>query len=155
MSSRRHIKWMGSGLALVFSATLAYLVLAPQDLPTARQIASAEEKWELSQVMSIESDAALSTIASKRLWGSAGMPGGAVAKQLDEAPLTPPDWRIAGVFIERGRPTLLVATDGVPLPTPLSVGDKLPGGAEILAISSDRICLSIRGKRASVSTYQQ
>jgi hypothetical protein len=44
-------------------------------------------------------------------------------------------------------------TAGVPVPTVLRPGDKLPGGASIVAVGEREIIVNLQGERASLSTY--
>lgn len=154
-------------LAGFLALALVAMLLLPGRLPNARTIKVQEAAWSLPVSVRADSDLALSTINQRRLWGAPGMAGlpAAAGSIADEKPLTPPDWRIAGVFTEAGRYAVLVAVDAPPMPAPLPqippqtqtlhVGDPLPGGAKILAISSDHLSLSLGGRRVSLSTYPQ
>ena len=146
-------------LAMVLVLSLIVILLLPSTLPKARSLSAQDGAWQLDTPASVTSDDALSVISQRRLWGSTGalgQPVGALAA-ANEKPLTPPDWRVAGVISERGSPAVLVTTEGPlqPPPQALRVGDSLPGGAKILAIRSDRIILSLNGQRLSLSTYPQ
>ena len=69
---------------------------------------------------------------------------------------TPPDWRIAGVFSQGGKPVALLNIDELPpRQQQLRVGDKLPGGAKILAITPDRLCILLGGKKRSLTIYRE
>jgi hypothetical protein len=143
-------------LAGVFALALAVLLLLPSRLPNARSIKAPEAIWALPASVRVDSDLALSAINQRRIWGATGVPGlPAAAGSIEEPPLTPPDWRLAGVFTEAGGYAVLLAVDGQFLPQTLHVGDQFPGGAKILAISNDRISLSLNGRRVSLSTYPQ
>ncbi len=146
-------------LAIALVLSLVVILLLPSKLPKARNLSAKDGAWLLDTPASVNGDAALSVISQRRLWGNTGalgQPVGALAA-ADENPLTPPDWRVAGVISERGRPAVLITTEGPlqPPPQALRVGDSLPGGAKILAIHSDRIILSLNGQRLSLSTYPQ
>ncbi len=155
-------------IAAVLALALVILLLLPSRLPNARSIKLQEAAWALPAAVKVDSDLALSTINQRRLWGAAGpagLPGAAGVAFVEDKPLTPPDWRIAGVFTEAGRFAVLISTDAPPMPAPLPqlppqtqtlhVGDPLPGGAKILAISNDSLSLSLGGRRVSLSTYPQ
>lgn len=143
-------------LACVFAMTLVVLLLVPGRLPNARSIKAQDDPWSLPMGVRVDSDLALSTINQRQLWGATVSPGQAVAVETADAkPLTPPDWRIAGVFTELGRYAVLIAVEGQFQPQTLHVGDQLPGGAKILAIGNDHLSLSLNGRRVSLSTYPQ
>jgi hypothetical protein len=163
-------------VACLLAVALVVLLMLPADLPTARNVKAQALVWTLPAAVRVDSDMALSVINQRRLWGApvvAGLPSAAVP--VEEKPLTPPDWRLAGVFTEAGRWAVLVTTDvssAAPLQSPaqiqnpsssaaqiqsqtLYVGDALPGGARILAIGHDRLTLSLNGRRVTLSTYPQ
>jgi hypothetical protein len=139
---------------LLFALVAAWLLLAPADLPPLRTVKSSEDPWQLSQPASIASDAALSAINRAGLWRSGAAPA---AMPTQEAPaLTPPDWRIAGVYAEGGKQVALLNIDELPpRQQQLRVGDKLPGGAKILAITPDRVCILLGGKKRSLTIYRE
>lgn len=156
----------------IFAAAASYLLLTPYALPTATATQAAEERWALSQAVSIASDDALSVINAQRLFGAAGLPSGLPSKPDDEPPLTPPDWRIVGSVIFGPQRLLLVSTApavlapmpraggpglGLPPQPPkaLRVGDTLPGGARILEIRANGVCLSLKGRQVFLSTTPQ
>lgn len=140
---------------LLFALAAAWLLLAPADLPSLRTIKSSEEPWQLSQSASITSDAALSEINRAGLWRSATAPQAALPAQ-DAPALTPSDWRIASVFSQGGKQVVLLIFDELPpRQQQLRVGDKLPGGAKILAITPDRVCVLLGGKKRSLTIYRE
>jgi hypothetical protein len=141
-------------LAALLLLALVVLLLLPDRLPTARQVRVQETAWALPAPVRVDSDKAVAAIQQRQLWGQAGAtglptPGAAVP----DKPLTAPDWRIAGVFTEGGRHALMLAVDGQPQTETLHVGDTLPGGAKVIAISNDRVGLSLNGQRVTLSTY--
>lgn len=140
----------------VLAIALLVLLLLPDSLPSARSVKGQEAVWTLPVQVRVESDLAISTINQRRLWGAPpGQIGAAVPVAVEEPPLTPPDWRITGVFTEGARYAVLLSIDGQPQPQLLHVGDHLPGGAKILAISNERLSLSLNNRRVSLSTYPQ
>lgn len=157
------LQWLESprrlmiAVAALLAVSLLVILVLPAQLPSTRSLAVQEMAWNLATPVTVESDVALSVITKRRFWGvssGSGLPETGVPA-VEEKPLTPPDWRLVGQFAERGQAHLLVATEGVPQPQALRVGDSLPGGAKILAIHSDHVVLSLNGRRLSLSTYPQ
>jgi hypothetical protein len=158
--------------ALTCAAGAAAAVFWPRDpLPGPRSVKGLEVRWSVPAPLRVESDQALSTINRRPLWALAapGTPGAALARP-DEPPLTPPDWRIVGTVINGAQRLVLVSTLSA-LPAPpvggaglglppqppqaLRVGDALPGGARILEIRPDGVCLSLKGRHVFLSTTPQ
>lgn len=147
-------------VAGVWLLMLVGLLLWPTSLPTARTVKAASDHWQLQVPVTLNSDTALSVIQQRRLFAPPAIPGlpGLLPPGLpgvEEKPLTPPDWRLAGVYSEAGQLALLILTEGQPAPQTLRVGDSLPGGAKILAITSDRVTIALQGRRMYLSTYPQ
>jgi hypothetical protein len=145
-------------VAGIAGLSLVVFALLPSPLPNARSVNTREPAWTLPVPIRVDSDLAVSTINQRRLWGAGnvgGLPPALPGAAPDEKPLTPPDWRITGVFTESGKYAVLVSTDGQFVPQTLHVGDALPGGAKIIAINSDRLILTLAGRRVSLSTYPQ
>lgn len=145
---------IATGVVLLLA--LLVLALLPGKLPTRQGLARSESAWELPVAMTVDADAALSVINQRRLFGqsnTAGQP--ADGPSADDKGLTPPNWRIAGVYGEGAHRALLVLTDGRFEAQQLRVGDVLPGGAKIIGIASDRVSLLLHGQRVSLSTYPQ
>lgn len=146
-------------LAVGLLAALLLALALPADLPQARTLTAQELAWALPTPASVEADKALSIIQQRRLWnpgaGLAGAPGGLPGQAPEEKPLTPPDWRIAGVVSEAGQLVVLIATQGEFQPRTLRVGDTLPGGAKVTAIHTDRVVAKLDGRLVSLSTFPQ
>ncbi|MDT9001253.1 type II secretion system protein N [Paucibacter sp. APW11] len=124
-------------------------------LPELRQSQNQGDRWELPGPRKSGDDEALKRVMQSSLWLTAAQPAGVVAAVApEEKPLTPPDWRISGTFAQAGQLVALLSTTGQP-DRQLRVGDQLPGGAKILAISPDRISILLGGKRRYISTYQE
>lgn len=145
------------GVLLLLS--LVVLLLLPGSLPTERSVDARELPWSLPAGASVKGDEAVSVIMQRRLWASAGAGAPVAVAPADETALTPPNWRIAGVFSEAAsqgnRWVVLVATDGQPVARSLRLGDSLPGGARITAISRERVGLLLNGQPVFLSTYSQ
>jgi hypothetical protein len=146
-----------AAVGAVLLLALLLLLLWPSSLPSARAYKAQADHWQLPSPATVDSDTALSVIQQRRLWAGTATPGSPVAgvAPVEEKPLTPPDWRIAGIYSEGHRLAVLVLTDDQPLPQTLRVGDQFPGGAKILAIGSERVTVSVQGLRLFLSTYPQ
>ena len=66
--------------------------------------------------------------------------------------LTPPGWRLIGAAQSGGQWRLIVQTQGKPEPQFLKVGDPLPGGHRIVAITEEDVTLQ-RGAQQLVLSY--
>lgn len=89
------------------------------------------------------------------LWGlgraayqrkASGISAGATAEAQAPAPVR---WRLTGTYSRGAEAFVLVSLDGRPA-EPLRVGDSLPGGARILEIGQDRICILINGRKRAL-----
>ena len=158
--------------ALTCAAGVVAAVFWPRDpLPGPRSVKAQEAAWSVPAPLRVDSDQALSTINGRPLWTLAapGTPGAAPTRP-DEPPLTPPDWRIVGTVIDGAQRLVLVGTvpaapvqpaggPGLALPPrppqALRVGDPLPGGARILEIRPDGVCLSLKGRHVFLCTTPQ
>ena len=69
-----------------------------------------------------------------------------------EPSLTPPGWRLIGAAQSGGQWRLIVQTQGKPEPQFLKVGDLLPGGHRIVAITEEDVTLQ-RGAQQLVLSY--
>lgn len=69
-----------------------------------------------------------------------------------EPSLTPPGWRLIGAAQSGGQWRLIVQTQGKPEPQFLKVGDPLPGGHRIVAITEEDVTLQ-RGAQQLVLSY--
>ena len=158
LESPRRVAAIVAGL---LSLVLLVLVLQPSKLPIARTFQAQDVPWSLPVPVTVEADKALSAISQRRLWAISppGIPPALSGAAVDEAALTPPDWRIVGTVIDGPRQTVLVANE-VPKGLPpiiltLRPGDRLPGGAKITNIRPDGVGLLLHGQRAFLSTYPQ
>ena len=69
-----------------------------------------------------------------------------------DPPLTPPRWRLVGSTLSGGQWTILILRQGKTAPEYFSVGQELPGGYRITAISEEDVTL-VQGKRTMVLSY--
>lgn len=137
-------------IVLVFIAVAGWAVLRPVTLPATHGPRLQDEHWQLPQRPKIDIDSLILTINENKLWGSVGQP----VAPADEKPLTPPNWRISGVFGVGKEGYLMLAVDGEPVKQ-LKTGDKLPGGATLYSIATDRICILLNGKRRILGIYKE
>lgn len=142
---------VGSLLGAVLVGGVA-AALSDVGLPRPLPLKASEEAWTVADSARFDPDDALSEISKGRLWvDSVAMPG---LPPVAEPPLTPPDWRISGVYLVEGQKFALLRQDGQP-DLPLKVGDLLPGKFKILDITADWIVIQIHGKRRAISTYRE
>ena len=66
--------------------------------------------------------------------------------------LTPPRWRLVGSTLSGGKWAIIVLRQGKTDPEYFSVGQELPGGYRIAAISEEDVTL-VQGKRTMVLSY--
>jgi hypothetical protein len=134
------------GLMLLAGA-LATWVLVPS--PKAPNVLTAgADTWSLPQLPKREPDALIKAITEANLWGIVvAPPVGAVA------PLNTPEWRFVGVFNVGREMQVMISIDKKPA-TSLKIGDALPGGAKILRISADQICVMVNGLKRTLGIYR-
>lgn len=106
------------------------------------------ETWDLPSLQSQAVDEDLQLIKDKNLWG---IENKSAATAL---PLTPPNWRILGVYTSDNTSFLLIQFEQKP-PIQLKRGDKLPGGATILSIGPERISILLNGKHSALTVYRE
>ena len=127
------------------AALLAGIVAASGGQPPTSPPAASE--WKPPELPAGAFQKHARAVAAKGLWGTAAPPPGAPgAGAAEKAPLTPPDWRIIGMAINGPTRVVYVQVGKEPF-MELSVGDKLPGGAEIKGIEPGRLLLLVDGKR--------
>jgi len=126
-------------------ALLAGIVVASGGQPPKGPPAAAE--WKPPELPAGVLQKHARAIAAKGLWGTAAPPPGAPgAVAVEKAPLTQPDWRIIGMAVNGPTRVVYVQVGKEPF-MELSIGDKLPGGAEIKGIEPGRLLLLVDGKR--------
>jgi len=98
--------------------------------------------------------AALAALVVVSPWGKAAAGAGAAgAAGQPEEVQNDPDWRFDGVTVNGAERRVLVRVAGQPA-TALKEGDALPGGAKILHIHDDYLCLLIKGKKRNLYIFQ-
>jgi hypothetical protein len=116
---------------------------------TRLQAQSREESWILPVASRANAEKSaeksVASIAAANLWG-------ATAKMAAEVPLIDPEWRFSGVTARGKEKLVMITIEGQPLQT-LKEGDQLPGGAKILQINNDHLCLLIKGKRRKLDLF--
>jgi hypothetical protein len=135
-------------------AVLAILVAAlgwrwqhPPKLPVVPASASQSEEWALPDAPGRTIPDILKRLDQHSPWGIKPVAG-------NEAPLTPPNWRITGVVQDGANHFALLQIQGQPI-TQLRPGDLLPGGAKIIAVQQDSLCILLNGKVRSLRIYRE
>jgi hypothetical protein len=134
---------------VILAAATGWVLLNPVTLPHSKTVHAQDETWTIPYRKPIDVNGLLYTIAQNRLWGDVGQVEPSNLKSL-----TPPDWRITGSFSVEKESYVLLSIDNEPLQQ-LKPGDKLPGGAKILNIFPERICILLNGKKLSLKTYKE
>ncbi len=141
-----HLGKLTALLVILASGLSWWFAPGPQAL---RPVQSRDESWTLPVASnnhtqkSAEKSAA--AIVAGNLWGAA-VPAAA------EAPLIEPEWRFSGVTT-RGQEKLVMITIQGQTMQSLKAGDQLPGGAKILEINADHLCLLIKGKKRKLDLF--
>jgi hypothetical protein len=131
---------LAGSIALLAGIVAAASGQPPKGLPAASE-------WKPPEVPAGAFQKNARAVAAKGLWGTAGpAPGAPGSGPIEKGPLTPPDWRIIGMAINGPTRVVYVQVDKEPF-MELSIGDKLPGGAEIKGIEPGRLLLLVEGKR--------
>ena len=82
---------------------------------------------------------AIETVQSRSFWGI-------VAVAAPEGPTKDPEWRFVGTGGDGKDRYVMIQIEGQPVST-LKTGDQLPGGAKILRVDDDRLCLLVSGRK--------
>lgn len=136
-----------TALLIALAAGLSWwLVPSPQAPPPAQ---SRDESWKLPVVARTQTqksaEKSIAAIVAANLWGAA-------VKTAAEVPLVDPEWRFSGVTINGQEKFVMITIQGQPLQT-LKAGDQLPGGAKILKVNDDHLCLLIKGKKRKLDLF--
>jgi hypothetical protein len=119
-----------------------WLAPAPQSAPKTQDEADA---WTLPAVTPQKPERFVATISGANLWG--------IVEAATQAPLNEPEWRFAGVTVNGSEKLVMASIENQPLRL-LKAGDALPGGAKILKVNEDHLCLSINGKKRKLDLFQ-
>ncbi len=137
-----HLGKITALLMMLASALLWWLAPSPQAPPPTP---SREDSWILPVVPRSNPAKSVAAIVATNLWG------GTVQKAA-EAPLIDPEWRFSGVTANGPEKLVMITVEGQALQI-LKAGDQLPGGAKILQINNDHLCLSIKGKKRKLDLF--
>ena len=134
---------------LVAIITVLIVLLAPSPPPPGVSRPRATE-WRLPERHKDYPVKSALIVTARNLWGIiAGSPGSVLSK----GPLNPPEWRFAGADINGTEQNVLISIAGNPVQF-LKEGDQLPGGATILKIHEDRLCILLNGKKRTLAIFQ-
>jgi hypothetical protein len=134
------------GLMLLFAAVVFWFMVPEPVAP--KFLITGNDTWALPQLPKRDSDPLVKAIMDANLWGVV-----VAAKQGPVAPLNLPEWRFVGVFSDRNEPHVMISIDKGAAVS-LKVGEELPGGAKILQIHDDRICVLINGQKRTLGIYR-
>lgn len=135
-----------TALLLTLTAGLSWW-LAPE--PPARQLAQTQDASLALPVVAPSraeksAEKSVANIAAANLWG-------AVQTAAAES-LIAPEWRFSGVAVNGHENLVMITIAGQPVQA-LKVRDQLPGGATILRIGDDHLCLLINGKKRKLDLF--
>jgi hypothetical protein len=136
-------------IVLIFAVTAGWLLLRAPSLPTTRTLHVQDEDWQLPSRARADVDALIQTIEQDKLWGGNGSP-----VVVEDKSLTPPNWRISGILSVGAEHYALLTVEDQPIQQ-IKTGENLPGGAKILNITTDRICILLNGKKRVLKTYKE
>jgi hypothetical protein len=139
---------------LVLGVLWLIWLAAPGPLAPTGPATLGETPWALPAPRPGDPRKSVAAITQRNLWGK--------VQSVAEEPQGEPRWRLVGVVRKDKHDFVLVgfdsaaavprpATPGAAPPKPrlriesLGIGDELPGGAKILKIEQDRLCILISG----------
>jgi hypothetical protein len=134
------------GLMLLLVAIVLWFTVPEPVAP--KFLTSGSDTWSLPKLPKREPDPLVKIVTDANLWGIV------VAPTIGPAvPLNTPEWRFVGVFNDGKEPHVMISIDKKPAIS-LKVGEELPGGAKILKILDDRLCVLINGQKRSLGIYR-
>lgn len=140
-----HLGKLTIALLILASAVSWWFAPGPQAPRTAQR---QNESWALPAASSgpaeQSAEKSVAAIIAANLWGT--------VQAAVEQSLIAPEWRISGVAVNGQENLVMIAVEGQPLQT-LKAGDLLPGGAKILKINNDHLCLLIKGKNRKLDIF--
>lgn len=137
--------WLVIFLLLVVIGGLAWQT--PPQWPVQLDPVRVEEPWQIAPSREADLKPSLGYLATTTMWGKVE-----VAKAENEQP--DPAWRFMGLMSVGTEKMVMIAVEKQP-DRQLRKGDTLPGGAKILEIHADSLCVNIEGKHRRLPLYQQ
>jgi hypothetical protein len=133
------------GLMLLFIALVLWLMVPQPVAP--RFLTSGSDTWALPALSKREPDPLIKAIADANIWGVV------LTQTGPAAPLNSPEWHFTGVFNDGREQQVMISIDKKPA-VALKAGDELPGGAKILKIHDDQICVLVNGQKRTLGIYR-
>lgn len=137
--------WLVIFLLLVVTGGMAWQT--PPQWPVQLEPVRVEELWQIAPSREADLKPSLSYLATTTMWGNVE-----VVKAENEQP--DPAWRLMGLMSVGTERFVMIAVEKQP-DRQLKIGDLLPGGAKILDIRADALCIQIEGKKRLLPLYQQ
>jgi hypothetical protein len=132
-----------TALLMVLASGISWwLAPGPQAPPPVQRH---EESWMLPVVLRGNTEKSVAAIGAANLWGAA-------VQTTAEGSLIDPEWRFSGVTVNGQEKLVMITIEGQAMQT-LKAGDQLPGGAKILKINDDHLCLLIKGKQRKLDIF--
>ncbi len=143
--------WSKSRLLILAAVMLGLLTwIMARSVPHApvpQPPTDAPQAWVLPSAWRADPQKALAVIVQKNLWGTKVAAAAAAQNPEDQ------EWRFVGVA-RRGSDQYVLIAFGKKAPETLKAGDLLPGGAKILRVAADHLCILIDGKKRKLGIYQ-
>jgi hypothetical protein len=139
---------LGLSLGLILLLLAVVLWFTVPDPVAPKFLTSGGDTWSLPNLPKREPDPLIKTIAGANLWGVV-----VAAANVSAPPLNSPEWRFVGIFNDGKEPHVMISIDKKPAVS-LKVGEDLPGGAKILKIGDDTICVLINGQKRALGIYR-
>lgn len=135
--------WLLPPIMLALALVQWLVAPAPKSRPEAA--AEAAEPWRLPELARPDAKSAIAVLERRKPWGK-------LAEEAAVQPLQDPEWRFLGIMGRGAERYVLIKIEGQS-ERQLSVGDKLPGGSEILEIGEDALCLLVEEQRRRLPIY--
>jgi hypothetical protein len=136
-----HIGKLTASLVVLAAGLSWWFAPAPPAAHTAKRPAA---PLTLPGEAPVHPEKSVAAIVSANLWGTV-QPGAAES-------LIAPEWRFSGLVENGEEKMVMITVDGQSVRA-LKVRDQLPGGATILRIANDHLCLLINGRKRKLDLF--
>jgi hypothetical protein len=134
-------------------AALLFWRFGPEPAPVALRDPQLAE-WTIPTLPASTAEADWTDLKERLPWGAPPAPLGAVPAQVDEKPLTPPDWRILAV-VASGTDHYAVVRVGKNPAVNVNVNEHFPDGSLLKRVEPDRLFLVLKGRKRVLRIYPE